>query len=101
MKDKIFSEKQQGLMKNLFGMTSNTNTRTEIIAGITTFITMAYILIIIPLTISEPYAIMGDEAMAGKVANASFIGKCLAAFVGTFLVSIYESPLCLGSRNGT
>ncbi|MDY2919586.1 MAG: hypothetical protein SOU08_08130 [Anaerococcus sp.] len=52
MKDKIFSEKQQGLMKNLFGMTSNTNTRTEIIAGITTFITMTYILILIPLTIS-------------------------------------------------
>ncbi|MDY2919585.1 MAG: hypothetical protein SOU08_08125 [Anaerococcus sp.] len=27
--------------------------------------------------------------MAEKVANASFIGTCLAAFVGTFLVSIY------------
>lgn len=101
MKDKIFSEKQQGLMKNLFGMTSKTSSRTEIIAGITTFITMAYILIIIPLTISEPYAIMGDGAMAEKVANASFIGTCLAAFVGTFLVSIYAKlPFALAPGMG-
>lgn len=51
-------------MKNVFGMNSKTSTRTDVIAGITTFITMAYILIIIPLTISEPYVIMGDQAMA-------------------------------------
>lgn len=44
---------------------------------------------------------MGDEAMAEKVANASFIGTCLAAFVGTFLVSIYAKlPFALAPGMG-
>ena len=38
----------------------------EILAGITTFITIAYILILNPQILADPYVIMGDAVMAGK-----------------------------------
>jgi AGZA family xanthine/uracil permease-like MFS transporter len=66
-----------------------TNFKTETLAGITTFITMAYILILNPQILSDPYVIMGDAVMAGKVANGVFIGTCLGAFIGTILCALY------------
>lgn len=41
--------------------------RTEILAGITTFITVAYILILNPQILADPFVITGDVAMAAKV----------------------------------
>ena len=67
----------------------NTNMKTEILAGLTTFITLAYILILNPQILSDPYAIMGDGDMASKVYNGVFIGTCIGAFIGTFLCAIY------------
>ena len=67
----------------------NTNYKTEILAGLTTFITLAYILILNPQIISDPYAIMGEGDMATKVYNGVFIATCLGAFIGTFLCAIY------------
>ena len=67
--------------------------RTEMIAGLTTFITAAYILVLNPQIMSSPYEII-NPAMAGKIYNGVFIGTCLAAFLGTMLVSILaNSPL--------
>lgn len=66
-----------------------TTVKTEILAGITTFVTIAYILILNPQILADPFNIMGDVAMATKVANGVFIGTCLGAFVGTILVSLY------------
>jgi len=40
------------------------NFRTEILAGLTTFITMAYNLVLNPQIMAEPYELMGDAAMA-------------------------------------
>ncbi|MBO5342304.1 MAG: NCS2 family permease [Lachnospiraceae bacterium] len=67
----------------------NTNMRTEILAGLTTFITLAYILILNPQILSDPYVIMGDGDMASKVYNGVFIGTCIGAFIGTFLCAVY------------
>ena len=66
-----------------------TNLRTEVLAGITTFVTIAYILILNPIIMSDPYVIMGQPEMAAKIYNGVFIGTCLGAFLGTFLDAVY------------
>ena len=66
-----------------------TTIRTEVLAGATTFIAIAYILILNPQILADPYVIMGDTAMAGKIANGVFIGTCIGAFIGTILVGLY------------
>jgi AGZA family xanthine/uracil permease-like MFS transporter len=76
--DQVFHLKENG-----------TTVRTEVIAGITTFISIAYILIMNPQILSDPYVIMGQTEMAAKIANGVFIGTCLGAFIGTILVALY------------
>ncbi len=61
----------------------------EVLAGITTFITIAYILILNPQILADPYVIMGDTVMAGKISNGVFIGTCIGAFIGTILCALY------------
>lgn len=81
---------KKGFLERYFELSKyNSSVKTEIIAGITTFITVAYILIIIPKTVSEPFEIMGDSDYATKVSNAVFIATCIGAFVGTMLVALY------------
>ena len=79
-----------GKLEKLFQLKeSGTTVKTEILAGITTFITIAYILILNPQILSDPYTIMGDSVMAGKIANGVFIGTCIGAFIGTILCALY------------
>ena len=68
---------------------SNTTVRTELLAGLTSFITVAYILILNPQIISHPYEIMGDTVMVTKISNGVLIGTCIASFVGTVLCALY------------
>ena len=76
--------------------------RTEILAGITTFITVAYILILNPQILADPFVITGDVAMAAKVSNGVFIGTCIGAFIGTFLCAVYDKvPLAQAPANFT
>lgn len=83
-------KKQQGFLERFFELSKyNTNVKTEILAGITTFITIAYILIIIPMTVSDPLRIIGQTDYADKVSNGVFIATCIGAFIGTFLVAVY------------
>lgn len=80
----------QSRLDRFFDLTKNkTNVRIEVLAGLTTFITIAYILILNPQILADPYMIMGDAAMAGKIANGVFIGTCIGAFIGTFLCAVY------------
>lgn len=59
--------------------------RVEIIGGLTTFMTMAYILIVNPLTISQ-----GNN----QIFNGVFFATCIASFVGTMLMGVYaNAPL--------
>ncbi|MBA4699960.1 MAG: NCS2 family permease [Ruminococcus sp.] len=84
------SESKTTFLDNYFGITESKSTmRTEILAGLTTFITIAYILILNPQILADPYMIMGDAFMAGKIANGVFIGTCIGAFIGTILCAIY------------
>lgn len=90
MTEKNVNKKQQGFFERFFELSKyNTTIRTEILAGITTFITIAYILIIIPLTVSDPFVIMGDTSYASQVSNGVFIATCIGAFIGTMLVAFY------------
>lgn len=66
---------------NFFGVTkSGSNFKTEIMAGITTFMAMAYILMVNP-------SILGDTNPALK--NAFFIATALGAIVGTLMMSLH------------
>lgn len=56
----------------------NTNIKTEIIAGITTFLTMAYIIFVNPSILSE----------AGMDAGAVFVATCLAGAIGCLIMGI-------------
>lgn len=77
-------------LEKMFHLKENgTTVKTEVLAGVTTFITIAYILILNPQILSDPYAIMGDAVMAGRIANGVFIGTCIGAFIGTALCALY------------
>ena len=70
---------------------NNTTVKTEITAGITTFMTMAYILAVNPSILSE----------AGMNANAVLIATCLASFVGTALMALMANmPFALSAGMG-
>lgn len=70
---------------------NNTTVRTEIIAGITTFMTMAYILAVNPNILSA----------AGMDATAVLIATCLASFVGTICMALLANyPFALAPGMG-
>lgn len=61
---------------------NNTNIKTEVLAGITTFVTMAYILAVNPDILSE--AGMDKTAVLMVTAIASFIGSMCMAFMANY-----------------
>ncbi|MGE5573770.1 MAG: NCS2 family permease [Bacteroidota bacterium] len=71
-----------GLLESVFHLKENgTNVRTEIIAGITTFMTMAYIIIVNP-------SILGNTGMdVGAVMVATILGTAL----GTLIMAFYAN----------
>lgn len=82
--------KTPGFVERYFELQKHgTNVRTEVLAGITTFAAIAYILILNPQVLSDPFMIMGETELAGKISNGVFIGTCLGAFIGTILVALY------------
>jgi adenine/guanine/hypoxanthine permease len=65
-----------------FGLVANgTTVRTEVIAGITTFLAMAYIVFVNPFFLGSEGAGMDDGAV--------FVATCLAAFLGTMIMGLY------------
>ena len=99
-------KQETGRIDRFFQVSQNhSSVRTEVLAGITTFITIAYILILNPQILADPYVIMGDAAMAGKIANGVFIGTCIGAFIGTIPVSythldVYKRQVIYGLLAG-
>src|SRR5213596_2766909 len=70
---------------------SNTNARTEMLAGLTTFLTMAYIIFVNP-------QILGD---AGMPKEAVFVATCLIAALGTTVMALYANyPIALAPGMG-
>ena len=80
------------MLEKLFALTErNTDVKTEIMAGITTFITMAYILFVAP-------SVMGA---AGMDKNAVLIATCLASGIITIAMGLFVNyPICLAPGVG-
>ncbi len=71
------------MLKKLFGFDPTQNKlKTEIVAGITTFLTMAYILAVNP-------NIFSNLASQGMDTHAVFTATALAAIVGTLIMAVY------------
>ena len=70
---------------------NNTTVKTEVVAGITTFMTMAYILAVNP-------TMLGD---AGMDRTAVLIATCLASFIGTLAMALLANyPFALAPGMG-
>ena len=68
------------MLDKIFKLSKNgTNVKTEVVAGLTTFMTMAYILAVNPSILSA--AGMDPTAVLLATAIASFIGTCCMAFM--------------------
>jgi AGZA family xanthine/uracil permease-like MFS transporter len=68
-----------------------TTVRTEVIAGVTTFLTMAYIMFVNPMILSE----------TGMDHGAVFVATCLAAAIGTLIMGLYANyPIALAPGMG-
>ena len=80
------------MLEKLFKLKeNNTTVKTEVVAGITTFMTMAYILAVNP-------SILAD---AGMDANAVLIATCLASFIGTVCMAFMANmPFALSAGMG-
>ena len=80
------------MLDRLFKLRAHgTNVRTEVFAGLTTFLTMAYIIVVNP-------AIMGD---AGMPVAAVAAATCLAAGFGSILMGLLSNyPLALAPGMG-
>lgn len=80
------------MLKKLFKLDENkTTVRTELVAGLTTFMTMAYILAVNPNILS----------VAGIPRGGVFIATCLAAVVGTLLMAFMSNyPFALAPGMG-
>lgn len=80
------------MLEKLFQLKAhNTTVRTELLAGLTTFLTMAYILFVNP-------AILGETGMDK---GAVFVATCLAAAIGSALMGLIANyPIALAPGMG-
>lgn len=79
-----------GALERFFSLKKNkTDVKTEVLAGVTTFVAMAYILFVNPSMLADPFRIMGDNAFADQVQNGVFFATCLVSFFGTFMMAVY------------
>lgn len=80
------------MFETYFKLTEHgTTVRTEVIAGITTFLTMAYIMFVNPMILAE----------TGMDHGAVFVATCLAAAIGTLIMGLYANyPIALAPGMG-
>lgn len=80
------------MLEKLFKLTEHgTNVRQEAIAGITTFLTMAYIIFVNPAMLAD----------AGMDHGAVFVATCLAAAIGCFIMGFLANyPIALAPGMG-
>lgn len=80
------------MFDRLFKLNDNDTTiRRETIAGITTFITMVYIVFVNPAMLAE----------AGMDQGAAFVATCIAAAIGCFIMGLWANyPLALAPGMG-
>lgn len=83
---------QNGLLERLFKLSErNTNVKTEVLAGITSFMTMAYILIVNPIILSK----------TGMDFGAVFTATALSAMIATLIMALLANlPFVLAPGMG-
>src|SRR3977135_2878494 len=83
---------ERSFVDRYFGLTkSGTNIRTELIAGITTFLTMVYIVFVNPQILAN----------AGMDKGAVFVATCIADAVSTLVRELYANyPIALAPGMG-
>ena len=76
------------MLETLFKLREHgTNVKTEVIAGFTTFLTMAYIIFVNPAILSE----------TGMDFKAVFVATCLVAGFGSLLMGLWAKlPMAIG-----
>jgi AGZA family xanthine/uracil permease-like MFS transporter len=81
-----------GFLDRRFGLAENgTTVRTEFIAGMTTFLTMVYIVFVNPEILSN----------TGMDRGAVFVATCLAAAISTLIMALYANyPIALAPGMG-
>lgn len=81
-----------GFLEKLFKLELHkTDVKTEVVAGLTTFLTMAYIIFVNP-------SILGD---AGMPRDSVFVATCIAAAIGTLIMALYANyPIALAPGMG-
>lgn len=81
-----------GPLETYFDLSANgTTVRTEVVAGITTFLTMAYIIFVNPNIL----------AAAGMPKEAVFAATCIAAAIATLIMGLYAKyPIALAPGMG-
>src|SRR6266404_8671047 len=82
----------QGFLERQFGLSRHgTNPKTEFVAGLTTFLTMLYIVFVNP-------QILGN---AGMDKGAVFVATCIAAAASTLVMALYANyPIALAPGMG-
>jgi AGZA family xanthine/uracil permease-like MFS transporter len=80
------------LLERVFKLTEHkTDVRTEVVAGLTTFLTMAYIIFVNPSILSA----------AGMPKEAVFVATCLIAALGSLIMGLYANyPIALAPGMG-
>jgi AGZA family xanthine/uracil permease-like MFS transporter len=80
------------MLERYFGLRENgTTIRTEVVAGVTSFLTMAYIMFVNPSIL----------AAAGMDHDAVFVATCLGSAIGTLVMALYANyPLALAPGMG-
>ncbi|HEY6600679.1 MAG TPA: solute carrier family 23 protein, partial [Xanthobacteraceae bacterium] len=92
MSDAIKPAHERAFLDRYFGLReSGSDVRTEFIAGVTTFLTMVYIVFVNP-------QILGN---AGMDKGAVFVATCIAAAVSTLVMAFYANyPIALAPGMG-
>lgn len=93
MSTRIASTKpSDGILERIFHLTENkTDVRTEFVAGITTFVTLAYILFVNPNILKD----------AGMPPEATFAATCVASAFATFVMGLYANyPIAVAPGMG-
>lgn len=80
---------------------NNTTVKTEVLAGITTFMTMAYILAVNPSTMTAFNGILGLAPEDQMSASGVFIATAIASCIGTLLMALLANyPFALAPGMG-
>ncbi len=91
-----------GKVDNYFGVTKKgSNFKTEIIAGLTTFMAMAYILMVNPSIFTASFEAGGPQIIGDITFGGMYIATAIGAIVGTLLMAfLAKMPLAQASGLG-